>query len=159
MTNSYLKVGKGIRPTLANLQASLIICSHSCFCFNITYHPSHTLVNILSDILSFLDTFQITGEQGGERHPCSVLALQPKVIYPSSFYDNGDDDDDNDCNADDECRLSTQIVIFVNIIIDHLANLLISRDRPDFPSLAQTLERLPKKRLARFSNQTHLREA
>ena len=28
-----------------------------------------------------------------------------------------------------------------------------SRDRPDFPSLAQTLERLPKKRLARFSNQ------
>ena len=31
-----------------------------------------------------------------------------------------------------------------------------SRDRPDFPSLAQTLERLPKKRLARFSNQTLL---
>ena len=27
----------------------------------------------------------------------------------------------------------------------------MSRDRPDFPSLAQTLERLPKKRLARFS--------
>ena len=29
-------------------------------------------------------------------------------------------------------------------------HLLFSRDRPDFPSLAQTLERLPKKRLARY---------
>ena len=63
------------------------------------YHPSHTLVNILSDILSFLDTFQITGEQGGERHPCSVLALQPKVIYPSSRCDDCGDDD---CNDDDD---------------------------------------------------------
>ena len=41
----------------------------------------------------------MTGEQGGERHPCSVLALQPKVIYPSSHYDEGDDDDDG--NDDD----------------------------------------------------------
>ena len=44
----------------------------------------------------------MTGEQGGERHPCSVLALQPKVIYPSSHYDDGDDDDDGNDDDDDD---------------------------------------------------------
>ena len=34
--------------------------------------------------------------------------------------------------------------------------MLMLRDRPDFPSLAQTLERLPKKRLARFSIKVYL---
>ena len=42
----------------------------------------------------------MTGEQGGERHPCSVLALQPKVIQPSSQYHDSNDDDEDD---NDEC--------------------------------------------------------
>ena len=90
----------------------------------------------------------MTGEQGGERHPGSVLALQPKVIFPSSRYDDGDDDDGDD---DDDENDEVLCALHMNIKINHLTNLFISRDRPDFPSLAQTLERLPKKRLARFS--------
>ena len=44
---THFKVGKGIRPTLANLQASLIIFVHHC-------HPCYTLINIFSDILNNL---------------------------------------------------------------------------------------------------------
>ena len=40
---THFKVGKGIRPTLANLQASFIIFVHHC-------HPCYTLINIFSDI-------------------------------------------------------------------------------------------------------------
>ena len=44
------------------------------------------------------------GEQGGEGHPCSVLALQPKVIYPSSHYGDGDDGDgDDDYEGQSNC--------------------------------------------------------
>ena len=38
----------------------------------------------------------IAGKQGSERHPCSVLALQPKVIPPSSQYQHSNADDVND---------------------------------------------------------------
>ena len=48
------------------------------------------------------------------------------------------------------------MMIIIIIIVLVLEIIFDSRDRPDFPSLAQTLERLPKKRLARFSNQTLL---
>lgn len=54
-------------------------------------------------------------------------------------------------------KVILHLPIIVTIVIEHFHHhCQLSRDRPDFPSLAQTLERLPKKRLARFSNQTRI---
>ena len=54
-------------------------------------------------------------------------------------------------------KVILHLPIIITIVIEHFHHhCQLPRDRPDFPSLAQTLERLPKKRLARFSNQTRI---